>query len=268
MTLSIVILNYKTKGLLKQAVRGVLSAKLPFESELIVVDNHSQDSSVDMMRQTFPQVTLITSNRNRGHSGGVNLGLARTKGEFVLIMNTDVALFTQAVEELIVYLRQHPRVGLVAPRLLNPDGSVQWSCYRFSSIVPVLRRLPLGALPMIRRLLRRYVMADWDHLDSRPVGWVLGACMLLRRDAVDQVGYFDERFFLYFEDVDLCRRLWQAGWEVHYDAQAEMIHYHRRLSAAHAGLGGVLSYPTRVHIRSWWQYLKKYRSAPPPPHRV
>ncbi len=269
MILSILILNYKTKGLLKQCLRGILDSRLPIDHEIIVVDNASGDGSVDMVRQLFPSVQMIASPTNLGFAAGVNLGWRRATGEFVLILNTDVAIFREAVVRLLDYAHAHPRVGLAAPRLINPDGSPQYSCYRFPNRwIPALRRTFLGRLPGGRALLQRYLMSDWDHTDNRPVGWVLGACMLIRRTALEQVGPFDQRFFLYFEDVDLCRRLWQADWEVHYVAEAELVHYHRRLSAESPGLQGVFSYPTRVHIRSAMKYFAKYAGAPSPPHSV
>ncbi len=269
MTLSIIILNYKTKGLLKQCIRGILEAQLEDEYEVIAVDNHSGDGSIEMVKELFPTVTAISSPVNSGFAAGMNLGFAKARGEFLLILNPDVALFGGAVKELLTYLRHHPRVGIVGPKLINPDGTVQWSCYRFySHWTPLLRRSPLGRLPASRRHLRRFLMSDWDHQDNRPVGWLLGGCMMIRRQALQEAGQFDPRFFLYFEDVDLCRRMWQAGWEVHYVASAEMVHYHQRMSAEHAGLTGLFSYPTRVHIRSWLRYEAKFFGSPKPPHSL
>ncbi|MBI2984526.1 MAG: glycosyltransferase family 2 protein [Candidatus Kerfeldbacteria bacterium] len=269
MDLSILVLNYKTKGLLKQCLRGILDSQLLLAYEVIVVDNDSRDGSVGMVRQQFPAVQVIASPKNVGFAAGMNIGLARATGRVVLLLNPDVAIFHQAVATLIDYLDTHPQVGLAAPKLINPDGTTQLSCYRFPNIwTPLLRRTPLGRFPAGRRTLRRYLMSDWDHQDNRAVGWVLGACMLIRRTSLERIGPFDERFFLYFEDVDLCRRMWQAGWEVHYAASAEMVHYHQRLSAEYPGLQGLFSYPTRIHIQSGLKYFSKYLGSPPPPHQV
>lgn len=266
MTLSIVILNYKTKGLLKQCLRGIVDAHLPVDHEVIVVDNASGDGSLEMVGQLFPAVTAIASPRNVGFAAGMNIGIARSSGQYIMTLNTDVAIFRPAVTTLLDYLNAHPTVGAVGPRLINPDGSVQWSSCRFPSRwIPILRRTPLGTLPVARNHVRRFLMSDWDHRDSRPVDWVLGGCMMLRRHMLDEVGAFDEKFFLYIEDVDLCRRMWQTGWQVHYVGTAEMVHYHRRESAEHPGLRGLLSYPTRVHLRSWLHYEAKYFRQPLPP---
>lgn len=269
MDLSIIILNYKSKGLLKQCIRGILDARLPMAHEVIAIDNHSNDGSVEMVRQEFPDVTMISSPTNVGYSAGNNLGLKRATGKYLLIVNPDVAVFAQAVQQLIDYLKEHPRVGLVVPQLANPDGSIQDSCYRFPNAwIPILRRSPLGKLPTAKKVLARYMMNDWDHQQPQAVGWALGACFMLRREAFDEVGFFDDRFFLYFEDVDYCRRLWQAGWEVHCLPAAEMVHYHRRLSADRPGLSGILNYPTRLHIQSAIKYFAKYLGAAEPPHRL
>lgn len=268
MKLSIVVLNYKTKGLLKQCLRGILDAQLPVPYEVIVVDNASGDGSVEMMREAFPDIQLVVSPRNVGFAAGMNLGFQKATGEYLMTLNTDVAIFGHAVMTLIAYLDGHPRVGIVGPRLINPNGTVQWSCCEFPSRwIPLLRRSPIGFFPPAKKKLRKFLMSDWDHRDNRAVDWVLGGCMVIRRQALDNVGGFDERFFLYIEDVDLCRRMWAEGWAVHYVGTAEMVHYHRRESAEHTGLRGLFSYPTRVHIQSWLYYERKYAGQPLPSHR-
>lgn len=268
MDLSIVILNYKTRGFLKQCIRGLEKSRLPKASEIIVVDNASGDGTPEMMREDFPHHTFIASPRNGGHAAGVNLGIAESRGKLIVSLNTDIAVFDDSIERLLAFMDQRPNVGLAGPRLMNPDGSVQLSCFRFPSLfTPVLRRTPLGKLGWAKRQLRNFLMTDFDHRSSRPVDWVLGASMIVRRSALERVGTFDERFFLYFEDVDWCRRFWQAGYEVWYAADAEMVHYHKRESAENPGLKGMFSYPTRRHIESWLKYLRKYAGVPLPERR-
>ena len=263
MDLSIIILNYKTKGLLKQCLRGIADSHLGMEYEVIVVDNASGDGSVEMVREGFPWATMIPLDRNGGFSAGNNVGIRQAKGAFVMILNPDVAVFRGAVDTMLDYMRHNPKVGLAVPKLVNPDGSVQMSAMRFPSFtLPIWRRTPLGRLPVPKKILDRYHMIDWDHQESRPIGWALGACFLIRRAALDAVGFLDERFFLYVEDVDYCRRMWERGWEVHYVANAEMVHFHQRLSASRAALASLFSYPARVHMQSWMKYFAKYTGAP------
>jgi len=235
--------------------------------ELIVVDNNSGDGSIEMMEQDFPDVTLIASSVNHGFSAGMNLGLKRARGRYVVALNTDIAIMDKPFDRLVAFMDQHPRVGLAGPKLLNPDGSVQYSCYRFPTpFTPLFRRTPLGTLPGIRTHLRRYVMADFDHNENRTVDWLLGAFLIARSAAVAAVGLLDERFFLYFEDVDWSRRFWAAGWEVMYVADVDVVHYHKRQSASHPGLRGLFAFPTWIHIQSWFRYLAKYSGVPLPLH--
>ncbi len=269
MELSIVIVNYKTKGLLKQCLRGIADCRLTFDHEVIVVDNNSGDGSVEMVGRQFPTVTLINSPVNVGFAAGMNLGFRRAAGRFIMTLNTDVAVFSGAIEALKNHLERHPRTGLAVPKLINPDGSTQLSTFLFPTFwVALWRRTPIGRLPGPRRSLRRFLMADWSHNDVRPVGWALGGALFLRRAALDQVGLFDERFFLFLEDVDLCRRFWEHGWSVEFVPAAEMVHYHQRPSAEVGGRGGIFSYPARRHIRSWFQYFAKYVGAPRPPQSL
>lgn len=260
MELSIIILNYKTKGLLKQCLKGIQLQNLKIDHEIIVVDNASKDSSVEMVRESFPEVNLIAASSNRGYAAGMNLGMKEAQGKYYLLMNPDIAVMSQAIESMYHFMTTHPEVALVGPKLINPDGTVQTSCRQFPSIKAILaRRTPLGKLPWFRKVLKDFLMLDWDHESSRAVDWMIGACLMARRQAVDQAGLMDERFFLYMEDVDWSKRFWQAGFKVYYLAEAEMVHYHQRLSAAVPGLAGIFSYATRIHISSAIKYFLKYR---------
>lgn len=265
MKLSIIILNYKTRGLLRQCLKGLLQHLPNVEHEILVVDNASHDGTADMIVREFPGVICIETERNLGFGGGMNVGIQKAHGEYILLLNTDIAILDDALSSLIAYLDGHPTVGLIGPRLVNPDGSTQLSCYRFPNFFTALwRRTPFGKLPSIQHQLRSYMMADFDHKSDRPVGWILGACMMVRRKTLDAIGLFDERFFLYVEDTDLCRRCWEAGHEVHYVSSAEIVHYHERLSAGSPGFRAIFAYATRVHISSWIKYFRKYAGRPEP----
>ena len=230
--LSIIIVNYKSKGLLKQCVRGVKLLPLKLNYEIIVVDNNSQDSSVKMMKEFFPEVKLIASPENKGFAAGINLGLREARGKYIMTLNPDIAVFEGSIEKMYDYLEKHLEVAVLGPRLTSPDGTRQVSCYRFPRyLTPIYRRTPLGNLPFAKKSLRHYLMLDTDTAKIMPVDWILGACMFVRAEAIKKVGLMDERFFLYFEDVDWCRRFWQSGFKVMYFYESEMVHYHQRLSA-------------------------------------
>ncbi len=259
MDLSILILNYQSKGLLKQCLRGIASAAISLSHEIIVIDNDSHDGSAAMVAQEFPSVQLIASPVNGGYAAGNNLGLLAAQGSSVLLLNPDIAVYPGAIEKMVAFLDSHPDAAVVGPKLVNPDGSVQMSCYRFPDpLIPILRRTPLGRFGFARDRLRRYLMLDWDHRETRLVDWVLGACFLVRLSAIEHIGLLDERFFLYFEDVDWCRRFWEAGYTIYYYPEAQLTHYHQRLSAENPGLKGIFSATTRIHIFSGFQYFRKY----------
>ena len=255
MLLSIIILNYKSKGLLKQCLKGILLLHLPFQYEIIVVDNASNDHCNKMIKEEFSQVKIILASFNRGYAAGNNLGMKIAQGKYVLILNPDIAVLKNSIEQLIKFMEQHSTAGMAGPKLINPNGSRQFSCFRFPRwYTPILRRTLLGRLPKAKKHLQRYIMSDYSFNQPSVVGWLLGACLLVRRQAISQVGLMDEHFFLYFEDVDWCRRFRQAGWHVYYLPSAEMVHFHQRLSAKN-----IFHRTTWIHIISWLKYLRKWR---------
>jgi GT2 family glycosyltransferase len=264
MDLSIVLLNYKSKGLLRQCINGLLAAPHGKSYEIIVVDNDSEDGTPEMITQEFPEVRCIVSPTNCGFGPGNNIGIREAKGRYVVIMNPDIVVLDGALDCLVDYMDEHSDVGMVGPQLMNPDRSIQYSCYQYPTpMIPVYRRTPLGKLKSGKQAIREYVMQDWDHATEREVDWLLGACIMMRKDMLDKVGLFDEQFFLYLEDTDLCRRAWEAGWRVVYNPAAQLVHYHKRESA-----GGVLkslrNKVTRIHIYSGIKYFRKYWGKPAP----
>lgn len=267
MTLSIVILNYRSRGLLRQCLKGLAAARLAVLHEIIVVDNASGDGTLAMLREDFPGVRTLASPVNGGFAMGNNLGLLAARGHYALILNPDLVVLPGSIERLVAFLDDHPEAAVVAPQLLNPDGTVQASCYRFPDPwIPILRRTPLGRLRFAQRHLRHYLMTDWSHAETQTVDWALGGCLLIRFSAIERVGLFDERYFLYYEDVDWCRRFWEAGLAVYYLPSARLVHYHQRLSAEYPGLRGVLSALTRIHILSGLLYFLKFGFRRPSPH--
>lgn len=262
MKISFIILNYKQKGLTKQCVKGIISSNIKLQYEIIVVDNNSKDGCIEMLKKLFPQVMAIQSDINGGYSHGNNLGIKKAKGEYIAILNPDVAVTEGSLEKIISFFSNHPMAGIVGPKLLNPDGSTQYSCRRFPTLLtPIFRRTFLKNTRLAKKNLKSYLMIDWDHKENKKVDWLFGAFLLIRKEALEKVGYFDERFKLYFEDCDLCRRFWENGYEVWYTTEVELIHYHQRLSDQKSGITSVFKKGTRLHIRSAFQYFLKYKKA-------
>ena len=231
----------------------------PVGHEIVVVDNASVDGSADAVRALSPGVSLLANRTNLGFGRAANQGFRKTSGEYVLVLNPDVTVAAGALQKMVQFMDINRDVGLLLPKLLNADGSVQSSCRTFYTIpVLLLRRTPLGAIFRDTRSVRLHLMADWDHTEVREVDWGLGAAMLLRRSAFGQEAPFDERFFIYFEDVDLCIRLKESGWKVVYFPEAPMIHHHLRQSAA-----GWWNKARFEHLKSLIKFICKHRGLRP-----
>ena len=260
MDLSIIIVNYKTKGFTLSCLKSIYEADLSgVNFEVIVVDNNSEDNSPQIIGWQYPQVKLIESKVNLGMGGGNNLGMASAKGRYWCVMNPDTLVFKDTFKSLIAFMDKRPDIGVVGPKQYNPDHSVQDSCYRwYGLLTPLYRRTGLGKTAFGRRDLDRFLMADFNKQSEQEVNWLLGSFLFMKAEAVREIGGFDERFFLYFEDTDLCRRFWQHGFKVVYNPAAEIIHNHNRASAKTPWYKFFTSKSTRIHIYSWIKYSIKW----------
>jgi len=260
MTLSIIITHFRTKGLLKYCLRSIRAAQISIPYEVIVVDNDSRDGSVEMMIKDFPEVRCLANLVNLGFGRANNLGMTQAQGKYFLILNPDTCVIPGSIERVINYMESHPETGVAGARLLNPDRTVQVSAYRFAKAhTPIIRRSFLKRLKFGRRETDRFTMSDWDRGDTRPVDWVQGSFMCMRADRLAEVGGFDDRFFMYFEDMDLCRRFALAGYPVVYLHDAPFIHYHRRESDGGGVVSTVRRKTGRYHIASWLRYVWKWK---------
>lgn len=231
MSLALVIVHYRTREPLARLMASLAAARPAPVTEIVVVNNSGESVEAETSGSPWP-VRVIVPGRNVGYARGVNAGIRAVPQGDVLILNPDVRVFPGSIEALAAAAEQHPRAGILAPRLENPDGTLQLSARRFYNWKTLLlRRMPLGPFVAKSRTLRDHVMADWDHADTRRVDWVIGAAMLVRRRAMRDVGLMDERYFLYFEDVDWCQRMGRHGWEVLYVPESRMAHDYARSSA-------------------------------------
>lgn len=251
--------------MLRQTLRGLRRAAPTLRVEVIVIDNNPSAGIESVLRQEFPEVRYFRNERNLGFGGAMNVGIREAQGEYILIFNPDIIVKPGSLEALKQFMDEHADVGVCGPRLTNPDGSLQYSCYRLPTMfLPVFRRTPLGKTKIGRRVVAHYLMHDDDHSETMDVDALIGACLFTRREALAQVGLFDERFFLYYEDNDLCRRFWENGLRVVYHPKAEMMHYHRRASADGGLLKQIRSRITWIHIHSHLKYQRKYRGSANP----
>lgn len=248
---SFIILNWNVRELLRECLAAI-RADSGYTRELIVVDAASDDGSVEMIREEFPEVRLLASTENLGYSRGNNLGLRAATGRFLFVLNPDTRVRPGAVAALLTYMSEHPGVGLLGPRLLNPDGSPQSSRRRWPTPGTAFFESTWLQPCAPRRILDRYYARDLP--DDRPmtVDWVTGAALFLRREVLEQVGGLDEGYFMYSEELDWCRRIRAAGWQIAHVPAAEIVHFEGKSSA---------QVPAETHIRfqrSKIRYFRKY----------
>ncbi len=225
MDLSVCILTWNARELLEKALESVLAERDALELEVLVVDNASSDGTSEYVRSNFPQVQLISNRSNRGFAAGNNQALLAASGRYLLLLNPDTVVHPGAFKALLEYMDAHPEAGIAGPKLLNADGSLQYSCRRFPNpVAAAFRNTPLGKLAPDFQPVREYLMQDFSHDEPRAVDWVSGAALLLRRELLCSVGLLSEDYFMYLEDVDYCLRAHKAGWEVHYVPQAVITH--------------------------------------------
>lgn len=227
--LSVIIVSWNVKNLLERCLASVLAQlpDIPGASEVLVIDNASSDGSAGLVQEKFPQVHLIANPSNAGFTIACNQGIAGSSGRYVLLLNPDTELQPGALPLMVDYLREHPEVALLGPQLLNPEGSVQSSRRRFPSLATAL----VESTPIQWRLfpelplLRHFSYLDLPEGEVQEVDWVTGACLLIRRETLSQIGLLDERYFMYFEELDWCLRAKRAGWKIMYLPTAKVVHH-------------------------------------------
>ncbi|MFC1702919.1 glycosyltransferase family 2 protein [Patescibacteria group bacterium] len=226
MDVSVIIVNWNVKPLLRRCLAS-LQVQQGVDFEVIVVDNASSDGSAMMVAEEFPEYTLIASNRNLGFAAANNIGIERANGDFVLLLNPDTELTdTLTLEKLVRFMEERPHVGIVGPRLLNADRTLQRSIRRFPTFLSqALIMLKLHHLLPRLRSLKEYFATDIDHATERSVDQVMGACFMIRGEVIHAIGNLDERFFIWFEEVDYCRRAIDSGFQVCYAPHIEVVHH-------------------------------------------
>ncbi|PJA10773.1 hypothetical protein COX67_03260 [Candidatus Falkowbacteria bacterium CG_4_10_14_0_2_um_filter_36_22] len=260
MDISIIILNYKSKGLALNCIKSIKEADMRgINYEIIVVDNNSDDSLGDILAWQYPEIKFVQNTGNLGMGAGNNIGIKRANGKYVCVMNPDTIAMEDTFKILYEFMEKNLAVGLAGPKQYNPDRTVQNSCYRWHSLLtPIYRRTPLGGFKFAQKDLDRFLMKDFNHKAMKEVGWLLGSCLFIRAKALEDVGNFDERYFMYFEDTDLARRFWHKGWKVIYYPDAKVIHNHIRQSAQGVWYKFFWNNQARAHIISWLKYLRKW----------
>ena len=260
MDISIVIVSYHSQPIIYRCLESLRQTEWHnLEYEIFVVDNAREADLAQELATHWPEVHYIPSN-NIGYAAGNNLALRQASGKYWVIMNPDTAVEPNSIWELYNFIEGHPRAGMVGPRQYNPDGSRQDSGYRWHRLyTPFCRRSPrLAKCSWAQKELRRFLLADVDLSQACPVDWLLGSFLFIRAAAMRQVGYFDERYRLYFDDTDLSREMWHHGWQVVYCPEVNIIHNHQRASAQMPWYKIFSSWAGRQHVLSWFKYLLKW----------
>lgn len=261
MDISIIIVNYKSQEKLKNCLLSIKNADMGNISfEVIVVENNSGDDIYNLIND-YKFAKLVKSEKNLGMGGGNNLGIKYSKGKYILISNPDIVFKKESIINLYNFLKDNNEVALVGPKLLNPDKSLQYSCARFPKIyTPLLRRTAIGNF--FPNYLNKYFLKHENYDKIKEVDWLLGACFLVRRDEMflKENKLFDERYFMYFEDVDLCRRIKKSKKKTIYLPKSIAIHDHLRSSAKMPWYLAIFRDKlARQHILSWWRYFLKWK---------
>lgn len=244
--LSIVVVNWNTRELLAQCLQSLEDTVRESSFEVWVVDNGSSDGSVAMVQERFPWTHVIANAKNIGFVRANNQAIARCQGHYVLLLNSDTEVLPGALDEMVRFMDAHPSAGVAGARLLNPDGTFQASHSPFPTL--------WGEFLMLSGLGRRFVRPRYPSYGpevekgAQQVDYVEGACLLVRREAVDEVAGLDEYVFMYAEDVDWCYRFAQAGWEVWYLPQVTIVHYGGQSSKQSQGCMEAELYRSRIYF--------------------
>jgi len=264
MTLSIIIPSYNTKGLLKDCLESIYRETKNIKFEVIVIDNGSKDGSVEMVKKNFSEVKLLTLLKNIGYGKANNLGVKKAKGEWLLFLNSDTVIKNKAIDKVFKKITNHKSQItnlIIGCKLLNPDGSIQPSAGYFPTLGRVLATMFfLDDLPILNELTKPYQQSRRTFYQKRQeVDWVTGAFLLIKKGLFCELGGFDESFFMYAEEVDMCFRAKQKGARVFYTPLAEVIH----LKGASSGNG--FQAAVTGEFKGLISFFKKHRPAWQPP---
>jgi GT2 family glycosyltransferase len=253
--LSICIVTYKVRDLLCDCLHSIYQNSPDFPFEIIIVDNNSQDGTIELLQQEFPQIRYVENQKNEGYTLPMNTALKMGAGEFLVQLNPDTLVIPGAFQHLVEFMRQHPETGICTPRVLNRDGTLQKQCRRSAG-------RPWDAFTYFSGLARRYpgnprfagyLLTYLDDSQVNEVEAVSGSCMLIRRAVVEKIGYLDEGFFAYQEDTDFCFRARAAGWKIYYVPGAQIYHF-----GGEGGSGVEVYRSIYQWHRSYFLYYRKH----------
>jgi GT2 family glycosyltransferase len=253
MDLDIIIVSTNQKKYLKRCLPSLFKSTTK-KLNVIVVDNNSSDGTSKFLRKKFPVIKLIINKKKEGFAHNCNLGIKQSESNFVMLLNPDTVMVPGAIEKLYFFLKKHPKVGICGPQLRFPNGQIQMSCRKFPTWkTAIVRRSPFRRFFINSKENKHHLGYDVDHSKTQSVDWLLGACMLIRKKTIEDIGLFDEKYYLYVDDIDYCYRAWKKGWEVWYVPDSLIIHHH--LAESDKKLLSIFSW---YHLKSMWWYFRKH----------
>jgi len=254
--LAVIIVNWNTRELLRTCLSSLYQYTTGISYEIVVVDNGSADGSSDMVKKHFPDVRLMRNQENLGYSQANNQALRRASSRYMLLLNSDTALKDNALQGMVFFMDTHPSVGIAGTKLLNPDGSRQYSCDLFPrTALAMLRDKILDTFFSTKRITWPERMTEWDFNGNFAVDYVIGAVLLIRRETLEQIGLLDEQFFMYAEDIDWCYRAALAGWKTYYLGAMSIYHCNRGSSETSQALSFKLQ---QLRGKSLQQFYRKH----------
>ncbi len=269
--LHVVFLNHFCKQDILSAVNSVLNdiKGSPYDIHISVVDNSlNQDGLKEDLSQKFPGVSYVEVDKNLGFGQGNVKGFKTVPARYYFALNRDILIppNTRTLDRLVEFMDKNEEIGCVGPKLVNSDGSLQHSCFRFdlnSILIKPFKQINWDKkYSWVKKHTDQLLMSDFDHKETRPVDWVLGAAIFVRGKVAEEVGWFDERYFMYLEDCDWCKTMWENGWPVYYMHDVVIKHGYARESAKIPGIRGLfLNKLARIHMASWIKYMWKWRAS-------
>ncbi len=262
MKLSVIIVNYNTRKLLKNCLSSIFKKTRGVKIEVIVVDNASVDGSIEMIQKEFPQVILIKNRKNLGFAGGNNIGIKKARGEYILLLNSDTRIIEDSLSKMVNFMEENPQIGISSCQLVGEDGKIQPSGGFFPSLFRIFAWMFfLDDIPFLANFIRSfhphppqfYTHNPWYKL-AHFQDWITGAFFLIRKKVVEEIGLLDENFFMYVEEMDYCFRAKKRGWKVFYTPLTKIIHLGGKSGGSKMAILGEyqgLKYFYQKHMPSW-----------------
>lgn len=261
-----ITVNYKMKEKVMRMLRSLYHDidGVGLKIESVVIDNNSLDGIEQALARDFPRAHCLINSKNIGFGSANNIAFNKFASKYYFIINPDIIFpeNQQVIKRLYDFMEKYQPIGIAAPKLILENNIVQPSCMRFPAFwdQPFYRLELHKKYAKIKKQVEKLLMMDFDHDKILPVDWCTGAALFIRGSVLRQTGFFDERFFMYFEDCDLCRNFWQAGWPVYYKGDVSLFHGHERASAKIPGISSIFRNKlTRIHLYSLLKYWWKWR---------